>query len=404
MLIPVVSWTLQFGLIAAAIAAVLAAARVRAPRVRLAAWYGALVAGTVAPLAVAAWLPAGPSLLVEGLQATTAHAGTARAAEALDAWTAVGLAVLAIGIVCRAGWLAAGLFRLRRWAHLPPAHSAEFDAAAKELGVRARLVCADVPSPFTFGRHAPVVVAGERVLRDPRVARAAFLHELTHVARRDWTLTLAEEAIRALLWFHPAAWWATAEIRLAREEIVDRAAASRLGSRRVYLEALLSAASPRGSEWRRIPALGLRHQLARRIRALAAEVPMTPRQTAAAVLAVTLALPLSAYAAATAFPVWHVTTTAVGTPEDDVEKPEPIKKVQATYPAEAKKNKVQGDVVLLVTIGADGLVKDAKVTRSIPELDDAALTAIRQWEFRPGRKNGKAVEVLTTITFNFTLK
>jgi protein TonB len=131
---------------------------------------------------------------------------------------------------------------------------------------------------------------------------------------------------------------------------------------------------------------------------------MSVRHTAAAVLTVALALPAAVYGAASAFPVRHVSAVATEAPDDDVVKPEPIKKVQAAYPPEAKKNGIKGEVVLEVTIGADGLVKNAKVTKSIPELDEAALTAIRQWEFRPGRKNGKAVEVLTTITFNFALK
>ena len=45
------------------------------------------------------------------------------------------------------------------------------------------------------------------------------------------------------------------------------------------------------------------------------------------------------------------------------------------------------------------------VTDTYPSpLDDAALAAIRQWEFRPGRVKGKPVEVLTTITFSFRLE
>ena len=74
------------------------------------------------------------------------------------------------------------------------------------------------------------------------------------------------------------------------------------------------------------------------------------------------------------------------------------------YPSDAKDKHVEGNVELLVTVGSDGLVKDASVQKSIPALDDAALAAIRQWEFRPGRVKGKPVEVLTTITFSFRLE
>jgi TonB family protein len=98
-----------------------------------------------------------------------------------------------------------------------------------------------------------------------------------------------------------------------------------------------------------------------------------------------------------------VARTAV-TPDDVIEKPVPTKKVEAVYPSEAKAKHVEGDVELSVKIGADGLVKDATIKKSVPPLDEAALAAIRQWEFRAGRVNGQAVEVMTTITFEFRLK
>ena len=133
---------------------------------------------------------------------------------------------------------------------------------------------------------------------------------------------------------------------------------------------------------------------------------MSRRNATAAVLAVGLSIACAAWAAAGTFPVRAARNapTAAAAPDDDVEKPVPIKKVQAVYPPEAKEKGIEGEVALDVTIGADGLVKDATVVKSVPELDEAALTAIRQWEFRAGRKNGKAVEVLTTITFAFRLK
>ena len=53
------------------------------------------------------------------------------------------------------------------------------------------------------------------------------------------------------------------------------------------------------------------------------------------------------------------------------------------------------------TIGEDGKVLDAKVVRSIPLLDQAALDAVRQWEYRPTLLNGVPVPVLINITINF---
>jgi TonB family protein len=54
-------------------------------------------------------------------------------------------------------------------------------------------------------------------------------------------------------------------------------------------------------------------------------------------------------------------------------------------------------------IGEDGSVEDARVLRSIPLLDQAAIDAVMQWRFRPTLLNGKPVPVIMTVTVNFTL-
>jgi protein TonB len=61
-------------------------------------------------------------------------------------------------------------------------------------------------------------------------------------------------------------------------------------------------------------------------------------------------------------------------------------------------------VIIEATIDPDGRVADAKVLRSIPQLDEAAVAAVRQWEFTPTNLNGVAVPVIMTVTVNFTLQ
>ena len=55
------------------------------------------------------------------------------------------------------------------------------------------------------------------------------------------------------------------------------------------------------------------------------------------------------------------------------------------------------------TVGADGKVTDVRVLRSIPLLDEAALAAVRQWDYAPTVVNGITVPVVMTVTLNFTL-
>jgi protein TonB len=85
-----------------------------------------------------------------------------------------------------------------------------------------------------------------------------------------------------------------------------------------------------------------------------------------------------------------------------IKAPTKIKDVKPVYPAIAQSARVAGVVTIGATIGPDGKVTDAKVVRSIPLLDQAALDAVRQWEYTPTLLNGVPVPVLVTVTINFT--
>jgi TonB family protein len=85
-----------------------------------------------------------------------------------------------------------------------------------------------------------------------------------------------------------------------------------------------------------------------------------------------------------------------------IHAPQKIKDVKPVYPALAKSAGVAGVVTIEATIGPDGKVIDARVVRSIPLLDQAALDAVRLWEYTPTLLNGVPVPVLVTVTINFT--
>jgi TonB family protein len=69
----------------------------------------------------------------------------------------------------------------------------------------------------------------------------------------------------------------------------------------------------------------------------------------------------------------------------------------------AEREGVQGAVALDLTIDPRGKVSDARVVRSIPLLDAAAVAAARQWEFAPTLIDGKAVPIIATIELTFRL-
>jgi protein TonB len=78
-----------------------------------------------------------------------------------------------------------------------------------------------------------------------------------------------------------------------------------------------------------------------------------------------------------------------------------IHKVQPVYPAEARSQRLEGSVVLELTVGEDGSPQDLKVVSGPSVLARAATEAIRQWRYRPALLNGKPIVAQKQITVIF---
>lgn len=87
-----------------------------------------------------------------------------------------------------------------------------------------------------------------------------------------------------------------------------------------------------------------------------------------------------------------------------IRTPVKVRDVAPVYPPIAQAARVQGIVILEATIGADGRVVNARVLRSVALLDQAALEAVRRWEFTPTLLNGAPVPVVMTVTVSFVLR
>jgi protein TonB len=87
-----------------------------------------------------------------------------------------------------------------------------------------------------------------------------------------------------------------------------------------------------------------------------------------------------------------------------ISRPERVRYVPPVYPPIARAARVEGVVILEAVIGADGGVREVRVLRSIPLLDEAAIEAVRQWHFTPTLLNGEAVPALLTVTVAFSLR
>jgi protein TonB len=403
-------------------------------------------------------------------------------------------------------------------------------------------------------------------------------HELFHVRRRDWLWVVAEEIVRAVLWFHPAVLWLISRVRLAREEVVDELTVLATAQRRTYMEALLTFADSRT----RTPAAAFvrRRDLFRRMLMISKAAVMSSRRVVFSSAAMAMMVVTGCWLAVSTFPLTQVlqaqgrargpvAVTDVNqpgpverqakpiTPENPIPRrtfsvppqnptvdnagvvfvtvrvvidrqgrvaearnagggviggrrgsppsvappndaflkaaidavrqwqydppangplafdvsfsfrpgaepqlvahgggpgtirfsspsgpsavvggvvggvpsvppppppppppglenpvriggnmrpPQKVKHVEPEYPAIAQSARVQGVVIVEVIIDRDGRVGYARILRSIPLLDQAALDAVRQWEFTPTLMNGSPVPVIMTATVNFSLK
>jgi protein TonB len=86
--------------------------------------------------------------------------------------------------------------------------------------------------------------------------------------------------------------------------------------------------------------------------------------------------------------------------------PKLIHKVAPKYPQEAKKEGIEGTIVIDAVIAEDGHVRETRVKRGgDTRLVEAARNAVGQWRYKPVRDdNGEPQEVLFTVTIRFALK
>jgi TonB family protein len=92
-------------------------------------------------------------------------------------------------------------------------------------------------------------------------------------------------------------------------------------------------------------------------------------------------------------------------PGSGIEPPVLTREVRANYTAEARRQAIEGEVVLEVVVGRDGRVGSVRVLRGLGAgLDQKAVEAVRQWRFTPARRQAVPVDVVVTVSVEFTLR
>jgi len=88
----------------------------------------------------------------------------------------------------------------------------------------------------------------------------------------------------------------------------------------------------------------------------------------------------------------------------NIRQPTKVADTRPVYPEAAQSARVQGVVIIEAVIDESGAIANARVMRSIPMLDQAALAAVSRWRFTSTDLNGRPVGVIMTVTVNFTLQ
>jgi beta-lactamase regulating signal transducer with metallopeptidase domain/protein involved in polysaccharide export with SLBB domain len=171
------------------------------------------------------------------------------------------------------GWIA--VHQLRRNARTIESHRG-FDRLLSRLRIRAIVRLAQstrvsVPSVIGWLRPTIVIPCSALTGLSPIHLDALLAHELAHIRRRDYLVNLIQLAIETLLFYHPAVWWISRQIRQEREHCCDDIAVQATVDRRGYVEALaametlrissgsLALASNGGSLLRRVQRLVTPH-------------------------------------------------------------------------------------------------------------------------------------------------
>ena len=116
---------------------------------------------------------------------------------------------------------------------------------AKRLGVTPRLrllesTLVQIPSVVGWIRPAILLPASALACLPPAHLDAILAHELAHIRRRDYLVNLLQCVVETLLFYQPAVWWVSRQMRIEREHCCDDIAASLCADRVTYAAALTS--------------------------------------------------------------------------------------------------------------------------------------------------------------------
>jgi beta-lactamase regulating signal transducer with metallopeptidase domain len=266
-LVYTLAWTLLHFLwqgcaVAAAFALTLVALRRGSPHVRYLAGCVTLMMMAATPIATFAWLyshaPQASGRIM--LTAAAPSNGIVAPPQAeIDqkllwlvlAW-AIGAAACVVWVL--GGWIQTCRLRRIDTIDLSPRMQSMIRSLSRTLGVSAAVRIVDhaaIAVPMTLGMIRPIILIPAAMLTtlSPAHLEAIIAHEMAHVRRLDYLVNLLQALLEALLFYHPAVWWVSRQVRQEREFCCDDVAAATCGNTITYARALTELEALRGASF-----------------------------------------------------------------------------------------------------------------------------------------------------------
>lgn len=340
-------------------------------------------------------------------QAATASAGPDGIRQVLHehldtivwAWAAC---ALVLGVRMSFGLLWIGRFTTGH-GHTDASLQARLQQLADRFGVTREVrirVVDHLASPITAGWWRPVVLVPATLVTGmpPDLLDALLAHEMAHIKRMDYVVNLCQNVIETLLFYHPAVWWISKQVRDEREKVADDAAASHLGEPRRLALALSELEKLQFSPHHLAQAANGGDLMVRIKRLIKPDTQASSWKAALPVLALVLAtcalqFPQPAYADAKAAPGFQQAVLNF----KSCAKPK--------YPAESLAQKHTGTVNLEFDVNDAGKIVSSRVSNSSghPALDEAARTALQKCTMKPATQEGKPVSSKAKVQYVWTL-
>ena len=289
-----------------------------------------------------------------------------------------------------------------------PYWQSRLNALTQRIGLKQAVrlhIVHDLTTPAVAGWIRPIVLVPATLITGmpPDLLEALLAHEVAHIRRMDYLVNLIQSTVEILLFYHPAVWFISRQIRIEREQIADDLAAQLIGEPRRLALALNELEQFQYAQTQLAMAANGGNLIGRIKRLIQPEshVNTQPIGIKATIAALSMVLAGTAFYA-----------NATDTSDSAQSSPEKVNAVidfstcdKPDYPMQSLSSKEEGMVRMAFLIDKNGQITNSTIKSSSghPLLDNAALSALNKCKFKPATANGEIVRAWTKVDYIWKL-